>query len=649
MAINLSRNSKVFFTLNIDATTGVVQDTGYTPTNTYELQILDGFTFSQNTNSEAVTVSEGGTSPVRSQRSFNTSLAPVDFSFSTYLRPYKASGAKVTAEENVLWNALLSSKPIDTTPVSVIFGTSGSGSITGGALAYTQATGKITVTGTGFTVPGTISAGDTVVLSGITPTGTGSHQSQFNALATLDATITVTGMTFTLVNNPNLASITLACTSLKVTKVANIATGAQVDFASVLTGIASTAYAYDPATGIGTITFTSSGTTFTALGASSVNVPYVLTGIVDAPKTYTVTPGLATAPGAPGTAVASNLNVAVYLAASGDSTTSSLKLTFYSPEDRYTAMAWDNTTNASITTVSLAKAGYAENLLNAYVSTAGSDQSQLQKFGMLFLVDNVAYAVDNCALTQVTVDYGIDQITMAQWSGQGTALRQISTDTSTATSSAIFSTVKPGYFSGTTTNAKLAGAYKAKNTSAPFLANRLTNVKLTSLKALKRSVDGTTAVTAGKEFSIAVTGGNFTINNNITYLTPTVVSVVNTPATYFTGTRAITGSVTAYLRTGAGTNDDIGYLLDAILDCTDTSTEPMFLYKAGIGGAIGSTTAPYIQLTLPTVFLQVPTIDVQQVVSSTINFTAQGTSTTSSVATYDVTKTNDANLKYFAV
>ena len=70
MALNLSRNSRVFLTTNVDSA-GKVQETasnGFTAANTYEIQVLDGFTFSQNTNTEAVTLNEAGATPVRGQR-----------------------------------------------------------------------------------------------------------------------------------------------------------------------------------------------------------------------------------------------------------------------------------------------------------------------------------------------------------------------------------------------------------------------------------------------------------------------------------------------------------------------------------------------------------------------------------------------------
>ncbi len=81
----------------------------------FEIPILDGFNFSQATNSTEVTLAEmsaGGVSK-RGRAFFNDSLAPVEFSFSTYVRPYKTLGSGTGrfgdtagehhAVEEVLW------------------------------------------------------------------------------------------------------------------------------------------------------------------------------------------------------------------------------------------------------------------------------------------------------------------------------------------------------------------------------------------------------------------------------------------------------------------------------------------------------------------------------------------------------------------
>jgi len=77
MALNLIRNARMFFTTNISST-GIVQASGFTNANTFEIQVLDGLSFSQNTTTETITVNEAGDSPIRGQRQFNTALDPAE-------------------------------------------------------------------------------------------------------------------------------------------------------------------------------------------------------------------------------------------------------------------------------------------------------------------------------------------------------------------------------------------------------------------------------------------------------------------------------------------------------------------------------------------------------------------------------------------
>jgi len=114
MAVNLIRNSKVYFTTSLNSD-GTVNFAGCSASNTFELQVLDGMSFSQNTTTETITLNEAGATPSRGQRSFNTAIEPVEFSFSTYIRPnFVEAGAtdNLTAEESVLWNALMGANAI---------------------------------------------------------------------------------------------------------------------------------------------------------------------------------------------------------------------------------------------------------------------------------------------------------------------------------------------------------------------------------------------------------------------------------------------------------------------------------------------------------------------------------------------------------
>ena len=390
MALNLVRNSKVFFTTNVDSL-GKVLATGFDATNTHEIQVLDGFTFSQNTNSDTVTISEGGAAPVRGQRSFNTSLAPVDFSFSSYIRPaFDDANSVVVAEEDVLWNAIS------------------------------------------------------------------------------------------------------------------------------------------------------------------------------------------------GTAAIGNAN-----------------------------------------------AGWVAGASYSSANFAHSNAHQLLKFGMIFIVDQVAYAVDNCSLNQVTIDFGLDAIATGAWTGQGTTLRQLGNGI----------TAVGGNFGGT----GITGAYKVKNTTANYITNKLSTVALSLVRDLKDAA-GTTVAASGATYTVAITGGSITINNNINYITPANLGTVNLPVTYYTGQRSITGTVNAYLKTGAS-ETGTGKLLADMLTAATVTVEPMFAMAISVGGGAN---AVKVVLDMPSAVLTIPTVDVQQVISTAINFTAQGSTGTGNSAVYDLTQTNDLTVKYYS-
>jgi hypothetical protein len=83
-----SRDTKVYIEIGSDV---------------WEMPVLDGFSFSQSTNSTEVTLQEmessGGVSR-RGRRLFNDSLAPAEWSFSTYVRPFISAGTGAGAADN---------------------------------------------------------------------------------------------------------------------------------------------------------------------------------------------------------------------------------------------------------------------------------------------------------------------------------------------------------------------------------------------------------------------------------------------------------------------------------------------------------------------------------------------------------------------
>ena len=480
-AFNLVRNTRVFFTTNVGLLSGVsnaVLATGMLPANTVELQVLDGFSFKQGTQTANIQLKEAGATPVRGQRTFNTSLDPVDFSFSTYIRPVMAS-TKATAEEKVLWNALMSATAIDTTGVVI------GGTVTGITRANTT-TADAVIAGTTMTYAG-IAVGDFITVTGAT--GAAGVAIEWNAPATVTS-LSASAIGITYASAPNVAA----------------------------------------------------GTT-TTLGALNFKKGAWVEQVAVAPT-----------------------------------------------------------------------AAYSVATFN------GSNLNQLQAFGLIFVVDGTVFVVDNCAMDQAVIDFGLDAIAMIAWTGKGTQLRQL--------------TSAQASVAGTTfTGSAIAGTVTAKNTAANYITNKLSTVSLVS----------NIAGVAGTPYLVALTGGSITFANGITYVTPANLGVVNKAIGYFTGTRNISGTMNAYLRTGTNTT---ATLLTDILAGSSTATDTKYRLQIEIGGINNATR---VEVEMDGAMIQVPTVETADIISTVISFTAQSTTNvTAAGADYDIQNANDATVRYFS-
>jgi hypothetical protein len=260
-----------------------------------------------------------------------------------------------------------------------------------------------------------------------------------------------------------------------------------------------------------------------------------------------------------------------------------------------------------------------------------SGKNQLQKFGLVITIDQATYVMDNCALDTANIDFGLDGIAMVAWTGKGTVLRTLAAATANA-----------GTFGG-----GLTGSYTPA--TGPSTANGNFITKKLSTATLSSTFRG--AGTSAIAYSVPLTGGTVTIANNLSYITPETLGVVNVPVGYFTGTRAISGNLTAYLKTGAGNNTAL--LLTNLLAA---SSETKYYLELQLGGA-GSPVK--VEFEFPAVTLQVPTIDVQDVVSTSIAFVAQGAALPDSSAAaladasatsfYDLEALTDMQFRYYSV
>ena len=140
-----------------------------------------------------------------------------------------------------------------------------------------------------------------------------------------------------------------------------------------------------------------------------------------------------------------------------------------------------------------------------------------------------------------------------------------------------------------------------------FIKNRLSTIEFHH-KA--------TASASDEKFTFPVTALSFDYNNNITYLTPEELSTLNSPIGQFTGTRAVTGSASMYLR-----SDDLesaGFLRNISQDTRTSSAQ-----TSNANLIIGGTTAPYVAFQMDAVQFEFPTLATEDVISMSVNFVAQ--------------------------
>ena len=264
------------------------------------------------------------------------------------------------------------------------------------------------------------------------------------------------------------------------------------------------------------------------------------------------------------------------------------------------------------------------NSTDADVSFVRSDHHELLKLTIFFALENTTYRLNECQVNQAEIDFSIDGIATIAWSGNATTIDQVTT--------AIEDPSKALETNGTTDAAYTAIPYTESfnfvdttaSSDADYLRNKLSTLSLShaasdSGAAGILDLDGS----ATKEYQINITGGSLTIANNITYVTPETLGVVDTPIGSFSGSRQISGSLTMYLNTTGfgGTGNGSNQLLADLTKATDL-VNTKFNMSLFMGGASGGT--PLVEFDLPVAHFQIPSIETADIISSTVEFAAQG-------------------------
>ena len=256
---------------------------------------------------------------------------------------------------------------------------------------------------------------------------------------------------------------------------------------------------------------------------------------------------------------------------------------------------------------------------DADVSFERSDHHELLKLSIFFALENTTYRLNECQVNQAEIDFSIDGIATISWSGNATTIDQVSTAVEDPSKAITVVT------DGTETISSVATyteAYNYVDTTAPsdgdYLRNKLSTLSLTHTK----NASGILEVGASDStttYDINITGGSLTIANNITYVTPETLGLVDVPVGSFSGARQVSGSLTMYLDTKANGSNSLLSDLTAATDLVNNAFD-MSLFMGG-----GSSSTPVVEFDLPKAHLQIPTIETADIISTTVEFAAQGT------------------------
>ena len=261
-----------------------------------------------------------------------------------------------------------------------------------------------------------------------------------------------------------------------------------------------------------------------------------------------------------------------------------------------------------------------------------SNVHELLKLNIYFALVNTTYRLNDAQVNQAEIDFSIDGIAQITWSGNATTIDQVSTAIEDPSKYGIADTTANG---SEWTNGKVdtyAEGYNFADTVGPSDADYLRN-KLSSLYLDSNEQGGGTASGGlpNTTYDINITGGSITIANNVTYVTPETIGIVDKPIGSFTGARTITGSLTMYLDNKSnGSNQLLSDLAAATDLVTNEFDMRLFMGVAdavparagGAARASGDFTAPGVDFWMPKAHLQVPTIETGDLISTTLEFAA---------------------------
>lgn len=525
----------------------------FTAANSWEVPVLDGYSFSQDTATTEVTADEAGCTPIRGQRQFNDAVNAAQVSFATYMRPYDASGTK-SAVEAILWSAYVNANSI------------------AGSLDTYGAVGGTDANATNFHID--------------------LERSNTNDLIQLQLYFNLDGAYY------HIEDVMLDTVSSSY----DIQGIAQIDWAGQGSNI-------NRVSDVTTLPF---GGSNVYKVASSLNAEFIRNKLSTVSlnayqPSHTVIP-----------VTSSTLDKADLAYSSAGSGTYGNRITVARPNGQSTV--FDVTLAATDTTTTI---GDVIDAFNQTVKTAYAFINSDERISVVSLERGTTATVkiDESAATLTTIgatagglfkDLDVYDGTFTYTGRTGTgAYDQIHYDINESSLNyepSITGTDDPDIDG---TPVAIAGAKGIEDPSSAY--NATTNP-------------------ANKEYDIALTGGSFELANNLNFLIPEELGIVNTAIGGFAGTRAVTGTLNCYLKAGdaksAGLLGDLAANVDRVVNC--------HYLKVSIGGC---NTSPRVDAIFPYCNIVIPTIETQDILSTSIAFTALGS---------ELTEANEMITEYYS-
>jgi hypothetical protein len=239
-------------------------------------------------------------------------------------------------------------------------------------------------------------------------------------------------------------------------------------------------------------------------------------------------------------------------------------------------------------------------VLGACGDTANSSYSQTN--------GQTIYRLADCVVNTAAIEFDIDGIAQITWSGFGTQIEQLAT-------------------ANMSTNLTTTGISSTKN----FIKNRLTQLTVVpgAVGTPVRSQDTDVANEFDLQYYLTLTGGSISFENNISFLTPEELCKVNIPIGHVTGTRSISGSFTCYLDDsqlqpdGNAGSTSSKLFKDLVDDEARGVVQNDFNLVFDVGGTAG---IPRVQFNFANAHLEIPNLNIEDVISLETSFHALPTS-----------------------